>query len=403
MPAAFWSRGCGLLVVLAIAAAAARPAVAQGNGAEAAPEPPPARVEWRDGKTRITAGSAYLEISNRLQLRYTHEFPDEAVSLSGLDPGQSRGSFRVRRAKFKLEGWVWKEDHLSFEVQMNWPAASASNPAAFLEDANLAWDPAGTGAFRVVFGQFKPPFGLQELTSSGNLSLVDRSLVSNEYARGRDAGVAVQGVLFDNRLEYRAGIFNGNGVARSTNDNAAFQVNGRLMWQPNGSQDLVHRAWVSGALYSEPDFESTTRPIYALGLNYEHNDFHGTTAGNDLASNIVGADGIFKFKGVSATGAYFWRTRSPEVGDDFRADGYYLQSGVMLNPQRTIEAVIRYGSRDVNDTIANDDATELRGGVSYYYRRHLLKLQMDAGRIESRADEGRTTDTELRVQVQFVF
>jgi phosphate-selective porin OprO/OprP len=371
--------------------------------AEAVPEPPAPRVEWRDGKTRITAGSAYLEISNRVQVRYTHEFPDEMVSLAGLDPGESRGSFRVRRAKLKLEGWFWKEDNLSFEVQMNWPAASASNPGAFLEDANLAWDPAGTGAFRVVFGQFKPPFGLQELTSSGNLSFVDRSLVSNEYARGRDAGVAVQGVLFENRIEYRAGVFNGNGVARSTNDNAAFQVNGRLMWQPNGREDLVHRAWVSGALYSEPDFESTTTPIYAIGVNYEHNDFHGTTAGNDLASNIVGIDGIFKFKGVSATGAYFWRRRSPEVGDDFRADGYYLQSGVMLNPQRTIEGVIRYGSRDVNDTIDDDGATELRGGVSYYYRRHLLKLQLDAGRIESRASEGRTADSELRVQAQFVF
>lgn len=213
----------------------------------------------------------------------------------------------------------------------------------------------------------------------------------------------MQGVLFDNRLEYRAGIFNGSGVGRSTNDNASFQVNGRLMWQPNGSQDLVHRAWVSGAIYSEPDFESTTTPIYALGLNYERNDFHGTTAGNDLASNILGVDGIFKFKGVSVTGAYFWRSRSPEIGDDFRADGYYLQSGVMLNPQRTIEGVIRYGSRDVNDTIDDDDETELRGGVSYYYRRHLLKLQLDAGRIESRADEGRTADTELRVQLQFVF
>ena len=36
------------------------------------------------------------------------------------------------------------------------------------------------------------------------------------------------------------------------------------MWQPNGNQVLAQRAWVSGALYSEADFESTTVPFYAV-------------------------------------------------------------------------------------------------------------------------------------------
>ena len=38
------------------------------------------------------------------------------------------------------------------------------------------------------------------------------------------------------------------------------------MWQPNGNQVLAQRAWVSGALYSESDFESTTVPLYALAV-----------------------------------------------------------------------------------------------------------------------------------------
>ena len=111
----------------------------------------------------------------------------------------------------------------------------------------------------MLAGQFKVPSFLQQLTSSGNQSFVDRSIVSDEFARGRDTGFAVQGVLFSNKLEYRAGIFNGNGLTRTINDNASFQTNARLMWQPNGNQVLVQRAWVSGALYSEADFESTTR------------------------------------------------------------------------------------------------------------------------------------------------
>jgi phosphate-selective porin len=243
------------------------------------------------------------------------------------------------------------------------------------------------------------------MTSSGNQSFVDRALVSNEYARGRDTGVAVQGVLFRNKLEYRAGIFNGNGLTRSANDNASLQMNARVMWQPNGNQNLLQRGWVGGALYSEADFESTTVPLYAVAVNYEHNDFHHTSGGNDLKSDVVGLDGVFKYKGIFATGEYFVRRRTPEAGPRFNADGGFGQVGVMLNGPRTWEAVFRYGSRDVNDTIADNAVSEVRGGVNYYYRRHLLKFQVDAGQVETGAGPGLPTrqDFEVRAQTQFVF
>jgi hypothetical protein len=376
---------------------------------EFVPEPPAPRIEWRDGKTRITTELAYLEISNRIQVRYAHEMPDDfSPALPGTSgPGEDKGSFRVRRAKFKLEGWFWRQNNLAYELQLNWPAVNtAGNAGAVLEDANIAWDPQGRGTFRMVAGQFKVPSFLQQLMSSGNQSFVDRALVSDQYARGRDIGLAVQGVLFRNKLEYRAGVFNGNGLTQPTNDNASMQVNARLMWQPNGNQVLVQRAWVSGALYSEADFESTTVPLYAVGLNYEHNDFHGATTGIDLKAEIVSLDGIFKFKGICATGAYFWREREPETGQRFDSNGYYFQTGVMLNRRRTWETAIRYGDREVNNRIANDNISELRGALSYYYKRHALKFQMDVGQVTTGlgvSNSDRRKDNELRLQAQFIF
>jgi phosphate-selective porin len=301
---------------------------------------------------------------------------------------------------------------LSYELQLNWAAVAANvgaqpaNVGAILEDANIAWDPQGMGKFRVVFGQYKVPFGRQQMTSSGNQQFVDRSLVADEFERGRDIGVSVQGAVWSNKLEYRVGMFNGNGLTRPSNDNAKFQYNARLMWQPNGNQVLAQRAWVSGALYSEADFESTTVPLYAFGLNYEHNDFHGTTTGIDLKADVVGVDGIFKFKGFFATGEYFWRQRTPETGSKFNSDGYYLQAGMMLNRRRTWEGALRYGDREVSDIIANTDITELRGGISYYYRRHALKFQGDIGRLATglgATNNDKRKDTELRLQTQFIF
>ena len=377
---------------------------------EVVPEPPAPtqRIEWRDGKTRITTDLAYLEISNRVQVRYTHEFPDDTITLPGTSgPGEDKGSFRIRRAKLKLEGWFWRQNNLTYELQINWPGVNtAGNAGALLEDANIAWDPKGRGTFRMLAGQFKVPSFLQQLTSSGNQSFVDRSLSSDQYARGRDIGFAVQGVLFSNKLEYRAGVFNGNGLTQTTNDNASLQTNVRLMWQPNGNQVLVQRAWVSGALYSEADFESTTVPLYAFGLNYEHNDFHGATTGVDLKSDIVGLDGIFKFKGICATGAYYWRERRPETGQTFESNGYYFQTGVMLNRRRTWETAVRYGDREVNNRLANDNITELRGALSYYYRRHALKFQMDVGQLKTglgATNSNKRKDNELRMQAQFIF
>ena len=389
------------------------------NLSEVVPDPiaPIQRVAWSDGKTRITTDLAYLEISNRVQVRYTHENPDESITLPGTGaPGDSLGSFRIRRAKLKLEGWLWHppgvapavvtQPKITYELQLNWPAVTGSNVGALLEDANIGIDPTGSGKFRVLFGQFKPPFGRQEMTSSGNQSFVDRSIVSNEYARGRDTGVAVQGALRNNTIEYRAGMFNGNGLTRTINDNPSFQVNARLMWQPNGSQALAQRAWVSGALYSESDFESTTVPIYAFAVVYEHNDFHRATTGNDLKSEVVGIDGIYKYKGLFATGEYYYRQRTPETGDTFNADGGFVQVGMMLNRYRTWEAAFRFASRDVNNRLGNDDINEIRGGISYYYRRHALKFQADVGQLETGLGAtagGSRKLTELRMQAQFIF
>jgi hypothetical protein len=390
------------------------------------PAPPIQSVEWRDGKTRIATNLASLEISNRIQPRFTYEMPDAQsppLTPGVFDPGEDRGSFRIRRGRFKLEGWFWIPPEvappkrvmpkLSYEVQVDWGAvasnvgAQPSNTGALLADAYMAWDPQGMGRFRVVFGQYKVPFGRQQPNSSANLQFVDRSNVSDEYERGRDIGVAIQGVVWSNRLEYRLGMFNGNGQNRLTNDNDRFQYDARLMWQPNGNQVLVQRPWVSGALYSEADFESMAVPLYALGISYERHDFTrtDTTPADNYQSDVVGVDGVYKFKGLSVTGEYFLRERKSEAGVEFGSNGGYIQGGMMLDQFRTWEAVLRYGQREVSDLVPNDDVTEIRGGINYYYRRHSLKFQTDFGDIRTGTGTmpGSRKDRDLRMQLTFIF
>jgi hypothetical protein len=66
------------------------------------PKTPPLALAWRDGKTRITIGSNfYLEMSSRIQIRYTHEFPTTRSSW-GTENAATAGQLPIRRAQFKL-------------------------------------------------------------------------------------------------------------------------------------------------------------------------------------------------------------------------------------------------------------------------------------------------------------
>ena len=174
---------------------------------------------------------------------------------------------------------------------------------------------------------------------------VDRALVSNSFFRGRETGVALWGATPNNKFEWRVGVFNGNGLTRTVNDNDKFQYNARLMWQPNGSQVLNQRAWVTGALYSESDFESTTAPIYALAINYENQNNFGATTGNDQKWNAFSVDGIYKYKGFSANGMYH-AARKRDAGDaapKFDATGGFIQAGKLFS-RRRCEVAVRYGA-----------------------------------------------------------
>jgi phosphate-selective porin OprO/OprP len=370
------------------------------------PAPPIQTIVWRDGKTRITMGStAYLEMSNRVQVRYTHELPDGAVTLPGTaTAGNSKGSFRIRRAKFKLEGWFYKP-YLQYETQLNWPDVAGTPPSRFLEDANINWDiTKGRQKLMLRFGQFKVPYGRQQLTSSGSQQFVDRSLASDRYALGRETGIALWGKTSDNKLEWRAGMFNGGGRSIAVNDNDKFQYNARLMWQPNGSQPLG--TWASGALWSEGAFETVdNRPVFALAANFEHNDMHGATTANDLDNRTFSGDAIFKYRKFMAVAEYFDRQSDPETGATFKDKGYYVQASAFVDRKRQWEVAGRYSRVDPSDLRGGDVRTELGGVLGYFYNRHNLKVQADFRRLDDKAaNSGRgTTSHEFRLQTQFIF
>jgi phosphate-selective porin OprO/OprP len=336
---------------------------------------PAFNVSWKDGKTTIESKSARLDISNRLQLRFTEQMPEV---------GDDRGSFRIRRGKTKFEGWVYTKD-LTYELQLNWP--DTANP---LEDANVNYDfTKGKKEFQLKAGQYKVPFGRQELTSSGSQQFVDRSAVSNTFARGRDIGLQLWGTPLAGKLDWRVGLFNGNGRTVSANDNDKFQYNARVTFQPLGD-----------VKYSESDFESTDRPLFAIAGQYESNDRSGATTGVDIDREIAGGDVVFKFKGFSFFGELFEATDDPETGLDKDLGGFNAQAGMFL-VRNKFEIAARIAELDPNSDLDNDEQEERGLALNYFWNKHAHKIQLDYRQLENKATN--REDDEVRLQYQVIF
>src|SRR6185436_17583630 len=71
-------------------------------------------VRREPGRTTFEFSEGSLSISNRMQFRWTQEMPEETLGGGGgggLVPSApavgDRGSFRIRRAKTELTGFIW--------------------------------------------------------------------------------------------------------------------------------------------------------------------------------------------------------------------------------------------------------------------------------------------------------
>ncbi len=339
------------------------------------PTPKPAQipfdVQWKNGKTTIKTKSSELVLSNRLQVRFTQ---------LDRDQGSDVPSFRIRRFKTKLEGWVYNKN-LRYELQVNWPDTRP------LEDANVTFDlTKGKGLFAVKAGQFKVPFGRQELTSSGNQHFVDRSLVSNTFALGRDIGLQFSGRTGGGQLEWSAGVFNGAGRNVTANDDNKLQVDGRFTWQPLGAVKLT-----------EGDLEVSPTPLLALAAQVERNGHLGTSTS---PWDKWGTDAVLFWRGLFLFGEFFRAEPTDASGPKPRSEGLALQAGYTLVPKK-LELAIRYAALDPSDLIPDDQRLEKGLAFNYYVHLHTHKLQADVRQLENRRTKQK--DWEFRVQYQLIF
>lgn len=95
-----------------------------------------------------------------------------------------------------------------------------------------------SNSLKLTAGQFKTPFSKEFLTYAANINFVNRAQATALLSPRRDLGVQLSGKVFDNLLEYRAAIFNGNGPNKFFNDNNSFLYVGRIAVTPKTENSL---------------------------------------------------------------------------------------------------------------------------------------------------------------------
>lgn len=313
------------------------------------------------GKEKSLAIGGYLQFQGE-----AGEAPDSRF------PATDR--FLIRRARLGVKG-SFAED-IDFVLQSEFGSGKLgtnNSYSAQLTDVYMVWKKFDYA--NVTVGQFKTPYGYEQLASDTKLPLIERSQASDKLTLSRQIGAMVSGDFFKERLHYAAGLFNGNGTNNGTNDNDEFASVGR----------------VSGVVVDKAKLKLTA------GANAFRTDDTGTFTGTrtGYGFDVQARSGRFDF-------ASEWlRTESdPEVGAQTTAEGWSALVGYQLVPKK-LQAVLRYETYDPNTSVDANEDDVWTLGFNYFLKGDDLKLSLNyllgdpAGPL---SDQGRLI---ARVQVIF--
>jgi len=142
------------------------------------------------------------------------------------DANAGQDGFDLRRARLIFEGKF--ADIFQYTVQPEFGGTVQ------ILDANI--NAAIAPGFQIRAGRFKTPIGLEQLQSDAVAFFNERSIATN-LTPNRDVGVQIHGTVFDKRLNYAVGVFNGvldggNSPTNSANPEGDFATAARLFATP---------------------------------------------------------------------------------------------------------------------------------------------------------------------------
>ena len=377
-------------------------------------------IKFRPGKgVEINSADDDFQLRIRVRVQFLWTVLSGEVGPKEADePSELTNNFRIRRARFVFQGHAFGK-HNQYKLEID-PLRADNVVLDYYLDFTKHRD------IQVRIGQYKISSNRQRVISSGNLQMVDRSIVNAEFTLDRDIGIDIRSrdFLGKDKMRYVLGISAGNGLNNPQFTDFSMVYLARFEYLPLGIfRDM-----------SEVDF-ARTKPRLAIGATYSY--FQGANRdrgmiGADFADggtanyHFAYVDAIFKARGFSAVTELMFREGfRKNIGDnteppgcDPAADpmcvlapvtaprngiGWFLQAGYLV-PNTRFEfagrgALIKAISARRPTSLTDRYGTTF--SVSWYFARHPFKIQADVSQIWNPDQEvykdGATT---FRLQLQ---
>lgn len=330
----------------------------------------------------VPGGSEYkLTLGGYIQANFESGDVSAFEGRFGLTALKDR--FRLRRTRINLIGDF--AEQFDFKVEGDFEQSDGLSPTTrtgfSATDIFVNWHRFPEANFKV--GQWKAPFGLEQITPDATIFTIERSLPTGALTPERQIGVMLWGKPLANVLPeqkdlvtYYAGMFNGNGRNFNNNDNNEFMYVGRLELLPFKGQLLGQDASlkIAGDYLSSRDETGTNiSPALNLKVNADGSLTSYTLTSPD-ERHAFSFDAWLKVGPFDLIGEYFHENVRPR-GTTFRefdASGYYVQGSYFLIPKK-LQAVVKWESLDPGQ-VANDNIHSITGGLNYYIHGDGIKL-----------------------------
>ena len=315
------------------------------------------------GGLKVTSGEYEFKFGGRIMYDYNKS---EKNGVTDED------AFDLRRGRVYASGKIGGD--WSFKAQFNIDGSGA-------EDLYLRYVGFGKAA-NITIGNQKMPFGLERLTSSKDISVLERSAVTERYSIGHAEGVILDGVLSNNQT-YAIGVFTDEANEAKKGEETGFAA--RYTMAPiNTDNSVVH-----------------------FGLAYKNLE-------DDSAFGIEAAavSGPFHIQAEYVDG---------EEGNDDDLSAYYIQAGYVITGETrpysngifkrvspnsksgAWEVVARYEEGDGNYSdieLGTTDAKAFTLGLNWYAHDNVrFGINYTDGEDNTDNDDG----NEFRVRFQLTF
>ena len=335
-----------------------------------------------------------MNISARMQFLTSSTWSESDDSF-----GSPESNFLVRRARLKFKGFAYSPK-LTYKLELglsNRDISGAnqftSNAPRYILDAYVRWN--FYKNFTLQAGQGKLPGNIERVISSGDLAMVDRSLLNSKFNIDRDLGVQLRHhfKLSENFIVKEIfAISQGEGRNITAGNLGGHQYTGRVEVLPFGN-------FKSKGDYRGADLEREQTPKLLVGVVYDLNN-DAVKSRSNQGSYLETADGFyktdvstlffdahFKYRGFSIMAEYADRDADAPLARnaDNSLTGAVVNIGNATNVQmgyvlRSNVAITgRYTHINFDEIVSSKNKiTQYTLGLSKYVAKHKLKIQTDA-------------------------